>query len=68
MVLGKFKELDMNIKVSIIGLGYVGLPLARLLATKYPVIGFDINQKRVLELTEGHDATLEVEDSILKSV
>jgi UDP-N-acetyl-D-galactosamine dehydrogenase len=68
MVLGKFKELDINIKLSIIGLGYLGLPLARLLATKYPLIGFDINQKRVLELTEGHDATVELEDSILKSV
>jgi UDP-N-acetyl-D-galactosamine dehydrogenase len=55
-------------KISIIGLGYVGLPLARLLATKYPVIGFDINQARIGELNAGHDATLEVEDDILKAV
>lgn len=54
-------------KIAIIGLGYVGLPLARLLATKYPVIGFDINQKRVDELKKGHDSTLEVEDDLLQS-
>lgn len=58
----------MNTKISIIGLGYVGLPLARLLATKYPVIGFDINQPRIDELNSGHDSTLEVEDAILKAV
>lgn len=58
----------MSTKISIIGLGYVGLPLARLLATKYPVIGFDINQPRIDELNSGHDATLEVEDAILKAV
>lgn len=58
----------MNTKISIIGLGYVGLPLARLLATKYPVIGFDINQQRIDELNSGHDSTLEVEDDILKAV
>jgi UDP-N-acetyl-D-galactosamine dehydrogenase len=40
----------MNIKIAIIGLGYVGLPLARLFATKFPVIGFDINQTRIAEL------------------
>lgn len=56
------------IKIGVIGLGYVGLPLARLFATKYPVIGFDINQHRVKELNNGHDATLEVEDDLLKSV
>lgn len=55
-------------KIAIIGLGYVGLPLARLLATKYPVIGFDINQARIKELNDGHDATLEVADDLLKSV
>lgn len=55
-------------KISIIGLGYVGLPLARLFATKYPVTGFDINQKRVSELQNGHDETLEVDDYLLKSV
>ncbi len=57
-----------NTKISIIGLGYVGLPLARLFATKYPVIGFDINTKRVEELQNGHDDTLEVEDSVLQKV
>ncbi|MCE3076890.1 nucleotide sugar dehydrogenase [Chryseobacterium gwangjuense] len=55
-------------KIAVIGLGYVGLPLARLLATKYPVVGFDINQNRVAELNNGHDATLEVEDEVLQSV
>lgn len=57
-----------NIKIAVIGLGYVGLPLARLFATKYPVIGFDINSGRVAELRTGHDSTLEVEDNILQSV
>lgn len=56
-----------NRKIAIIGLGYVGLPLARLFATKYPVVGFDINNARVQELREGHDSTLEVEDDILQS-
>jgi UDP-N-acetyl-D-galactosamine dehydrogenase len=56
------------IKIAIIGLGYVGLPLARLFATKYPVIGFDTNKNRVAELMSGVDYTLEVEESILKSV
>ena len=58
----------MNIKIGIIGLGYVGLPLARLFATKYPVVGFDINQGRVKELNSGKDNTLEVSDELLKSV
>lgn len=55
-------------KIAIIGLGYVGLPLARLFATKYPVVGFDINQKRIAELRSGTDSTLEVEDDILQAV
>lgn len=55
-------------KISIIGLGYVGLPLARLFAEKYPVVGFDINQKRIDELNQGIDSTLEVEGELLKSV
>lgn len=55
-------------KIAIIGLGYVGLPLARLFATKFPVIGFDINQNRIKELRSGKDTTLEVEDEILQSV
>ncbi len=59
---------DRKDKIAIIGLGYVGLPLARLFATKYPVIGFDINEERVTELKKGHDSTLEVEDDILQAV
>jgi UDP-N-acetyl-D-galactosamine dehydrogenase len=55
-------------KIAVIGLGYVGLPLARLFATKYSVIGFDINNKRIEELRNGHDSTLEVHDSSLKAV
>ncbi len=55
-------------KIAIIGLGYVGLPLARLFATKYPVVGFDINPKRIEELNNGKDSTLEVSDDILKAV
>ncbi|MFC7773646.1 nucleotide sugar dehydrogenase [Flavobacterium sp. GCM10027622] len=54
-------------KIGIIGLGYVGLPLARLFATKYNVVGFDINQKRVDELNQGNDFTLEVDEATLKS-
>ncbi|MGM1055667.1 MAG: nucleotide sugar dehydrogenase [Bacteroidota bacterium] len=54
-------------RIAVIGLGYVGLPLARLFATKFPVVGFDINQGRVDELKNGHDRTLEVEDDLLKS-
>ena len=57
-----------NIKIGIIGLGYVGLPLARLFATKYPVIGFDAKKTRVEELMTGHDSTLEVDDATLRSV
>lgn len=55
-------------KIAIIGLGYVGLPLARLFATKYPVIGFDINSARVNELQAGTDSTLEVDDDTLQAV
>lgn len=55
-------------RIAVIGLGYVGLPLARLFATKYPVVGFDINQSRINELNSGHDSTLEVEDEILQAV
>jgi len=55
-------------KIAIIGLGYVGLPLARLFATKYPVIGFDINQSRINELQAGTDSTLEIEDEVLQAV
>lgn len=55
-----------NLKICVIGLGYVGLPLARLFSTKYPTIGFDMNQQRVDALNEGHDATLEVDDDVLQ--
>lgn len=55
-------------KIAVIGLGYVGLPLARLFATKYFVYGFDINKVRIKELKNGEDKTLEVEDKVLKSV
>lgn len=57
-----------NTNIAIIGLGYVGLPLARLFATKFPVVGFDINQPRIAALNNGHDATLEVEDDVLQAV
>jgi UDP-N-acetyl-D-galactosamine dehydrogenase len=55
-------------KIAIIGLGYVGLPLAVELAKKFPVVGFDINQKRVNELSQGIDHTLEASTEDLKSV
>jgi len=55
-------------KIAIIGLGYVGLPLAVAFAEKYKVIGFDINSPRIKELNDGHDRTLEVEDELLNSV
>lgn len=55
-------------KIAVIGLGYVGLPLARLFATKYQVVGFDINQNRVKELNSGIDNTLEIEKELLQSV
>lgn len=55
-------------KIAVIGLGYVGLPLAALFASKYPVVGYDINQKRINELKQGSDATLEVSDQALKNV
>jgi UDP-N-acetyl-D-galactosamine dehydrogenase len=57
-----------NKKIAVIGLGYVGLPLAAAFADKYPVVGFDINQGRVNELKSGHDHTLELADDELKAV
>jgi len=60
--------LDTEIKIAVIGLGYVGLPLARLFATQYPVVGFDINKNRVAELRSGVDSTLEIDDAVLQSV
>ena len=55
-----------QIEICVIGLGYVGLPLARLFSTKYKTIGFDLNQKRVEALNAGHDDTLEVSDKLLQ--
>ena len=55
-----------SIKIAVIGLGYVGLPLARLFSTKYKTLGFDMNQSRVDALMSGHDATLEVADDLLQ--
>lgn len=54
-----------NTKIAVIGLGYVGLPLARLFSTKFPTTGYDMNQQRVKRLMEGHDDTLEVSDRLL---
>ena len=56
-----------DIKIAVIGLGYVGLPLARLFSTKFPTVGYDLNQNRVDALTSGHDATLEVSDDLLQA-
>jgi UDP-N-acetyl-D-glucosamine/UDP-N-acetyl-D-galactosamine dehydrogenase len=60
--------MNITIKIAVIGLGYVGLPLARLFATKYSVVGFDINKKRITELNAAFDATLEISENLLKSV
>ena len=57
-----------TVKIAIIGLGYVGLPLARLFATKYPVVGYDIKKKRIKEIASGIDTTLEVESELLQQV
>ncbi|MEJ6533217.1 Vi polysaccharide biosynthesis UDP-N-acetylglucosamine C-6 dehydrogenase TviB [Pseudoalteromonas lipolytica] len=57
-----------DLRIGIIGLGYVGLPLAVEFGKKYPTLGFDINQKRVSQLKNGHDATLEVSDTELANV
>lgn len=58
--------MNTEIKIAVIGLGYVGLPLARLFSTKYKTVGFDMNQRRVDALMTGHDATLEVADDLLQ--
>ena len=55
-----------NVKIAVIGLGYVGLPLARLFSTKFKTVGFDMNKSRVDALMRGHDATLEVADDLLQ--
>jgi UDP-N-acetyl-D-galactosamine dehydrogenase len=53
-------------KIAVVGLGYVGLPLARLFSTKYQTVGFDMKQNRVDALMSGHDSTLEVKDELLQ--
>ena len=58
--------MSIEYKIGVIGLGYVGLPLARLFTTKFKTIGFDMNQSRVDALMAGHDATLEVDDDLLQ--
>lgn len=60
--------MDSKAKIAVIGLGYVGLPLARLFATKHAVVGFDINQSRVSSLKSGTDTTFEVDDATLQKV
>ena len=54
-----------SLKICVMGLGYVGLPLARLFSTKFPTVGYDINVKRVDALNAGHDWSLEVSDQLL---
>ena len=61
------KDLE-HIQIALIGLGYVGLPLATLMASKYKVFGYDINPKRVSEINDAQDATLEVEKEDLSKV
>lgn len=58
--------MNSEIKIAVIGLGYVGLPLARLFSTKYQTVGFDKSERRVQQLLTGHDDTLEVEDQLLQ--
>ena len=55
-----------EIKICVVGLGYVGLPLARLFSTKFPTVGFDLNTVRVSTLMSGHDSLLDVDDSLLR--
>lgn len=61
-------EENTDVKIAVIGLGYVGLPLARLFATIYPVVGFDVNRSRVEALQKGQDDTKEVSDEVLQKV
>ncbi len=60
--------MEKNTKIAVIGLGYVGLPLAQLFATKHAVVGFDINKQRIASLKAGIDTTLEIDSQTLKSV
>ena len=66
MVLGEFKKKVMEeIKIGVVGLGYVGLPLDRLFATKYAVVGFDLKKERIEALNRGIDRTLEVSEEVI---
>jgi UDP-N-acetyl-D-mannosaminuronate dehydrogenase len=58
----------MNSKICLIGLGYVGLPLAVAFSEKFKIVGFDISQSRISELNNGHDKTLEIDDDLLNSI
>ena len=58
----------LNKKISIVGLGYVGLPLAVAFAKKFQVVGYDIDESRIKELVDGNDKTLEVENSLSSSL
>ena len=57
-----------NQNICLIGLGYVGLPLAIAFAEKFQVVGFDVSNERIHELENGHDRTLEIDDNLLRSV
>ena len=59
--------MEMNFKIGVIGLGYVGFPLACLFAKKYPVIGYDINERRIKEINAGIDSTNEVTSEALET-
>ena len=59
--------MNTDTKIAVIGLGYVGLPLARLFSTKFPTIGYDVNSNRVDSIMQGHDTTLEVDDETLQN-
>ncbi len=60
------ENINDTIRIAVIGLGYVGLPLARLFSTRFRTVGYDINKNRVDALKAGHDATLEVDDGLLR--
>ncbi len=64
----EMEEMVERIRIAVIGLGYVGLPLAHLFATKYPVVGFDVKTERVAALRSGEDATKEVSGEALRQV
>ncbi len=61
------QNIDKNMKISVVGLGYVGLPLAVALSRQFNVIGFDISKDRVSELEAGHDRTMEIDPPVLRA-